>query len=163
MKRRKLFIALFAILILLLSSQAVFAGIKVSNDDKPVFISSHMMGGEVFRQPNGNSSLNGIATGFAGERFPLQVRFKTLTTFVATARYESPISTIILTNYSGKDTLAKFDFNMFLARPGAINTQIVDWKISFPEEGFYAFNIFVDGTLVGYYPFYVWTNGITIK
>lgn len=161
--KRTLFIALFFTLTLFISSQAVFAGIKVSNDDKPVFISSHMMGGEVFQQPNGVSTLSGIATGFAGDRFPLNVRFKTLTTFVATARYDSPASTIILTNYTGKQILTKYDFNMFLARPGAINTQIVDWKITFPEEGFYAFNIFVDGTLVGYYPFYVWTNGVVIK
>ncbi|MGI6092318.1 MAG: hypothetical protein GX348_02145 [Veillonellaceae bacterium] len=160
---RKIIIALFLTLTILLSSQVAFAGIKVSNDDKPVFVSSHMMGGEVFQQPNGVSTLSGIATGFAGDRFPLNVRFKTLTTFVATARYESPESTIILTDYSGKKILTKCDFYMFLARPGALDTKIIDWNITFPEEGFYAFNIFVDGTLVGYYPFYVWTKGVVIK
>ncbi|MDD4601753.1 hypothetical protein SDC9_13696 [bioreactor metagenome] len=163
MRRKKVFVTLLLMLTLFLPSQTVFAGIKVSDDGKPVFISSHMMGGDVIRQPNGNSSLNTIITGFAGNSFPLQVRFKTLTTFIATARYESPISTIVLTNDTGKETLSRYNFTMFLNRPGAMYTQVVDWKISFPTEGFYAFNIFVDGALVGYYPFYVWTNGIVIK
>lgn len=163
MQRKRFLIALVLIITLLLSSQVVFASIKVLNGDKPVFVSSHIMGSEVIRQPNGVSSLGGIITGFAGNSFPLQARFKTLTTFIATARYQSPASSFVLTDDTGKQTLARYDFNMFLDRPGAMYTQLIDWKIKFPAEGFYAFNVFVDGALVGYYPFYVWTNGMVIK
>lgn len=162
MQHKKFLVAL-VLLFILLSSQIAFAGIKVNNEDKPVFISSHMMGAEVIQQPNGVSSLGGIITGFAGNHFPLPTRFKTLTTFIATGRYDSPLSSFILTNDTGKETLARYDFQMFFARPGTMSTQIVDWKINFPAEGFYALNVFVDGTLVGYYPFYVWTNGMVIK
>jgi len=139
------------------------AGIKVSLQDKPVFISSHMMGASVIRHPNGMSSLDGIITGFAGSQFPLPTRFKTLTNFIATGRYESHQSTVILTNDTGKEALARYDFAMSFPRPGTLFTQIIDWQINFPQEGFYAFNIFVDGTLVGYYPFYVWRTGVEIK
>ncbi|MEG6586673.1 DUF6941 family protein [Dendrosporobacter sp. 1207_IL3150] len=162
MRRRRAFFVLIVIITLLCSSHA-YAGIKVTSGDKPVFISSHMMGTEVIRERNGMASLSGLITGFGVSQFPFQVRFKTLTNFIGTARYDSPISSLVLTDETGKETVARYDFNMFLDRPGATYSQVIDWKVTFKSEGFYAYNVFVDGTLVGYYPFYVWTNGININ
>lgn len=163
MQRKTISFIVLLTISLLLFPQAVFAGVKVTTDDKPVYVTSHMLGSELIQHPNGSTSLENIITGFVADKYPLQAQFKTLTSFVSTARYESPVTTIMITNDSGKEILAKYDFNMLLARPGSIYNQIVNWKVSFPAEGFYAFNIFVDGTLVGYYPFYIWTKGIVIK
>lgn len=161
--KQKIIVFTVLMLILLVSTPAAFASIKVMTEDKPVFISSHMMGSDIIKHANGMTSLDNILMGFAGMRFPLEAKFKTLTTFTATASYESPVSTVLITNYSGKINLARYDFSMMFNGPGSMHTQAIEWKISFPEEGFYAFNIFVDGALVGYYPFYVWQQGIILQ
>lgn len=146
----------FVFLLCLSLVQIANAGVRVSNNDSPIFISSHVMGGQVIQYPNGNYSMMGLITGFAVDKFPYNVAFQTSTNFISTIRYKPALSAIVLSDASGKATISRYEFDMKFERAGAVNTQIVDWKISFPVEGFYAYNIFIDGVLVGYYPFYVW-------
>ena len=154
LKARTLF-TLLLLLFLLASAQTSYAGIKVTKDDCPVFISIHEMGDQVIQYPKGSYSMMGLATGFLADKFPLNVNFKTLTTFVSVSRYQPTISAMVLSDSTGKTSMGRTEFDMKFARPGTMYTQLVDWKAVFPAEGFYAINIFVDGTLVGYYPFYV--------
>ncbi|MCX7780499.1 MAG: hypothetical protein N2491_06230 [Negativicutes bacterium] len=151
------------LMILLCSIQHAAAGIKVASGDIPVYVSGHVMGGQVVRHANGLHSMNGVITGFAANQFPVEVIFKTMTSFVATARFQPAICSIVLADDTGKKTISRYDFNLTFERPGTTSVMIVDWKVKFPAEGFYAFNVFIDGVLVGYNPFYVWTDGMVIK
>lgn len=134
------------------SAQAAYAGIKVENGDCPVYIANHQMGSQLVQNPNGSLSMHGLIPGFMAQKFPLDAYFRTMTTFVATRKYQTEYATIVLTDSTGKNKLATNDFKMVFEREGAPYVKVSDWKVSFPSAGFYAFNIFVDGTLVGYYP-----------
>jgi hypothetical protein len=155
MLKKRNYITLFVVLLLLFSMQIAWAGIKVAKDNCPVFVSSHEMGDQVIQYPRGMYSIMGLTTGFITDRFPVNVTFKTLTNFISVARYQPVINSLVLTDSSGKNNMGRYEFDMKFDRSGSLYTQVVDWKVSFPIEGFYAINIFVDGTLVGYYPFYV--------
>lgn len=143
---------LLMFLLLFGSVQAANAGIKVENGDCPVYIANHQMGSQLVQNPNGSLTMHGLITGFSALKFPLDTYFRTMTTFVATRKYQTEYATIVLTDSTGKNKLASSDFKMIFEREGAPYVRVSDWKVSFPAAGFYAFNIFVDGTLVGYYP-----------
>lgn len=153
--RKRSSVIFIVILLLLFFTQIANAEIKIVNGDCPVFISSHVMGGQVAQYPNAMYSMMGVVTGFSADKFPINVAFKTMTNFTSVARYQPVLSAIVLTDGTGKNNMTRYEFASKFDRPGAMYTQIVDWKVSFPGEGFYAFNIFVDGKLVGYYPFFV--------
>ena len=158
MQGKKAIVIFVAALMLFSYVQSASAGIKVINGDCPVFISSHMMGSQVIPYPNGMNSMMGVLVGFSADKFPINVNFQTLTNFFSVARYQPVTSALVLTDSSGKNNLARYEFQMNFDRPGAVYNEMIDWKISLPSEGFYAFNVFVDGNLVGYYPFYVWST-----
>lgn len=150
---------LWAILLglwLLLPPRGGYAAIRV--DDGPVFVSSHVMGNQVVQYQNGSRSLDGLLMGFTAAAFPARTVFSTSTNFVSTSQFRSVANAMVLTDASGKANLCRYEFELFFPRSGAMQNQIVQWKVSFPSEGFYAINIFVDGALVGYYPFYVWAK-----
>lgn len=132
--------------------QLAQAGIKVENGECPVYVASHQMGNQLVQNPNGSLSMHGLITGFATPQFPLEVRFRTMTTFVATRKYQTEYASIVLTDSTGKQKLAAIDFTMLFESGGTPYVRVSDWQVAFPAEGFYAFNVFVDGTLVGYYP-----------
>ena len=156
--RKRNVVSFIVVLLLLFSVQIACAGIQVVKDDCPVFVASNVMGTQVVQYPNGIYSMMGLVTGFTADKFPLDVNFKTLTNFIAAARYKPVTSSLVLTDSSGKNNISRYEFEMKFDRAGSMYTQIVDWKITFPAEGFYAFNVFVDGALVGYFPFYVWNK-----
>ena len=158
MLKKKNVIQLVLVLFLLFPVQITWAGIKVVQDDCPVFVSSHVMGSQAVQYPNGMYSMMGLITGFAADQFPLDVSFKTLTNFIAVGRYQPITSALVLSDGSGKKNMARYEFEMNFDRGGTMYTQIIDWKITFPSEGFYSYNVFIDGILVGYYPFYVWAR-----
>lgn len=155
MIKKKKFVTFALFLVMFISTQRAFGEIKVVNGDCPVFITSHMIGGQVVQYPNGMYSMMGVITGFAAEKFPSNISFKTLTNFSSVARYQPVLAALVLSDGTGKNNLGRYEFESKFDRPGSMYTQIVDWKVSFPTEGFYAFNVFVDGKLVGYYPLYV--------
>ncbi len=155
MQRKRNVIHFLVSILVLFFVQTAWAGVKVVQDDCPVFIANNVMGGQVVQHPNGMYSMMGVITGFTANEFPLNVTFKTLTNFISVARYKPVTSALVLTDGSGKNNMSRYEFEMKFDRMGAMYTQIVDWKSNFPSEGFYALNVFVDGTLVGYYPFYV--------
>lgn len=149
-------VAVAIMLVLLLGSvQAVHAEIKIENGDCPVYISNHQMGSHIVQNPNGSLSMHGLITGFAAPKFPLDTYFRTIITFSSTRKYQTEYASIVLSDSLGKNKLANHDFKMIFADEGIPYIQVSDWKVSFPKADFYAFNIFVDGKLVGYYPFYV--------
>ena len=146
---------LLAVVLMLGSVQAVNAEIKVENGDCPVYISNHQMGSQIVKDRNGNLSIYGLILGYVAPKFPLETSFKTIVTFSATRKYQTEYASIVLSDSLGKNKLANQDFKMFFQQEGMPYAQVSDWKVSFPKADFYAFNIFVDGKLVGYYPFYV--------
>jgi hypothetical protein len=152
---KRVVLALILFFLLIISVQAAYAGIKVENGECPVYISHHQMGNQIVKDRNGSLSILGAITGFASPKFPVDVSFRTLTTFLAVRRYQTEYASMVLTDSSGRNKLVSCDFKMIFEQEGAPYVQIADWKVRFPAEGFYAFNIFVDGTLVGYYPFYI--------
>jgi hypothetical protein len=143
---------------LLLFPQISHASIKVVTGDNPVFVSSHVMGNQIVQYQNGNRALEGLIMGFTAAQFPAKTVFSTSTNFIATGKFQSVSNAMTLTDSLGKANLCRYEFNLNFPRAGAMQNQIVQWKVTFPNEGFYAINIFVDGALVGYYPFYVWAK-----
>jgi hypothetical protein len=151
-------LAFVIIVIVVLSTQVAFAGSKVDNEDCPVFISSQVMGKQVSQFTNGSTTVEGLITGFAATSFPVEVTFKTLTNFFSISRYQATASSMNLMDVTGKNSLCRYEFDMKFDQRGSIQNIIVDWKVKFPTEGLYAINIFIDGTLIGYFPFYVWAR-----
>ncbi|KYZ76564.1 hypothetical protein AXX12_09040 [Anaerosporomusa subterranea] len=158
MLHKRSFLTILLGLFLLLLPQVSHASIKVITGDHPVFVSSHVMGNQVIQYQNGNRSLDGLIMGFAAAQFPAKVAFSTSTNFIATGQFQSVSNAMVLTDSLGKANLCRLEFDLKFPRAGAMQNQIVQWKVTFPTEGFYAINVFVDGTLVGYYPFYVWAK-----
>jgi hypothetical protein len=155
--KRSLLTILLGIFLLILPHVS-HASIKVVTGDHPVFVSSHVMGNQIVQYQNGSRSLDGLIMGFTATGFPAKTAFSTSTNFIATGKFQSVSNAMVLTDAVGKTNLCRYEFDLNFPRAGAMQNQIVQWKVSFPNEGFYAINIFVDGTLVGYYPFYVWAK-----
>lgn len=158
LNKRNFFLAILLGFLLLLLPQISQASIKVIAGDHPVFVSSHVMGNQIIQYQNGNRSLDGLIMGFTAAGFPAKTVFSTSTNFIATGKFGSVSNAMVLTDAAGKANLCRYEFDLNFPRAGAMQNQIVQWKVSFPNEGFYAINIFVDGALVGYYPFYVWAK-----
>lgn len=155
LQKQRFFFILIISFWLLIVPQASHASIKVVSDH-PVFVSSHTMGNQIVQYQNGNRSFDNIIMGFTATGFPVKTIFSTSTNFISTAKFGSVANAMVLTDAAGKTTLCRYEFELNFPRAGAMQNQIVQWKVSFPSAGFYALNIFVDGTLVGYFPFYVW-------
>lgn len=145
----------FAVLLMLLFSQVSFAAVKVVANESPVFVSTHVMGKQIIQYQNGSRTMEGLAMGFSAPQFPANAVFSTSTDFVAVGKYQSVSNAMVLTDALGKNSLCRYEFNLNFPRAGAMLNQTIQWKVKFPSEGFYALNIFVDGNLVGYYPFFV--------
>lgn len=150
--KRKSILVFIVLWLTSMTMSVAYAEIKVVNNECPVYVSSHIIGSDILPYPQGNCSVMGLITGFSGLQFPMDVEFKTLTVFTSLAHYRPMLSTLVLTDNTGKMVLNRYEFATKFDYAGASYTQIMSWKVRFPKPGIYAFNMFIDGILVGYYP-----------
>lgn len=150
--KRKSILVFIVFLLTAMNLSVANAEIKVVNNECPVYVSSHIIGSDILPYPPGNCSVMGLITGFSGSQFPMDAQFKTVTVFTALAHYRPMLSTLVLTDNTGTIVLNRYEFAAKFDYVGASYTQIMSWKVRFPQPGIYAFNMFIDGILVGYYP-----------